>query len=104
MVGPSAIGSENGTPSSMMSAPASTSACISGTVVLGSGSPAVMNRISALRSAALSRWNVDAMRDMSFPGLLSERDAGVLGDGVHVLVAATREIHQQHLVAAHRRS
>ena len=49
MVGPSAIGSENGTPSSMMSAPASTSACISGTVSAGSGSPAVMNGISALR-------------------------------------------------------
>ena len=32
ITGPSAIGSENGTPSSMMSAPASTSACISGTV------------------------------------------------------------------------
>ena len=42
ITGPSAIGSENGTPSSMMSAPASTSPCISGTVSAGCGSPAVM--------------------------------------------------------------
>jgi hypothetical protein len=40
--GPSAMGSENGTPSSRMSAPASTSARISGTVSEGCGSPAVM--------------------------------------------------------------
>ena len=51
ITGPSAIGSENGTPSSRMSAPASTSACISGTVSGGAGSPAVMNGISALRRA-----------------------------------------------------
>ena len=43
MVGPSAIGSENGTPSSMTSAPASASACITGTVASSEGSPAVMN-------------------------------------------------------------
>ena len=56
MVGPSAIGSEKGTPSSMMSAPARTSACSSGTVSAGSGSPAVMNgdqRLSPLRLQAL---------------------------------------------------
>ena len=42
ITGPSAMGSENGTPSSSRSAPASTSACISGTVTSGCGSPAVM--------------------------------------------------------------
>ena len=49
MVGPSAIGSENGTPSSITSAPASTSACMTGTVASSDGSPAVMKGISALR-------------------------------------------------------
>ena len=37
MVGPSAIGSENGTPSSITSAPAAASACITGTVADLSG-------------------------------------------------------------------
>ena len=51
ITGPSAIGSENGTPSSRTSAPAATSACISGTVQDGSGSPAVINGINNLRPA-----------------------------------------------------
>ena len=42
ITGPSAMGSENGTPSSRTSAPASTSACIRGTVAAGEGSPAAM--------------------------------------------------------------
>jgi hypothetical protein len=42
ITGPSAIGSENGTPSSITSAPARASACISGTVRSGAGSPAAM--------------------------------------------------------------
>src|SRR3546814_1134066 len=62
MVGPSAIGSENGTPSSITSAPASTSACITGTSASSDGSPAVTNGISALRSAALSWANLVSMR------------------------------------------
>ena len=39
ITGPSAIGSEKGTPSSMMSAPASAMASITSTVASGSGSP-----------------------------------------------------------------
>ena len=42
ITGPSAIGSENGTPSSITSAPALTSACMIGTVAVGAGSPEVM--------------------------------------------------------------
>ena len=42
ITGPSAMGSEKGTPSSSRSAPASTRACISGTVTSGCGSPAVI--------------------------------------------------------------
>jgi hypothetical protein len=41
MTGPSAIGSENGTPSSIASAPQATIACISGTVISRPGWPAV---------------------------------------------------------------
>ena len=48
-----------------MSAPDSVKACIRGTVDAGSGSPAVMNGISALRSADLSFAKVAAMRDMN---------------------------------------
>src|SRR6267142_2159485 len=49
ITGPSAIGSENGTPSSRMSEPASTRPRMSGTVSEGCGSPAVMYGMSALR-------------------------------------------------------
>jgi hypothetical protein len=41
MTGPSAIGSEKGTPSSMMSAPPSASACMICGVESANGSPAV---------------------------------------------------------------
>src|SRR6185437_863993 len=96
ITGPSAIGSENGTPSSITSAPAFTSACITGTVCAGAGSPAVTKGTNAGRCAARSFSNVAAMR------LISERDARGLGDGVHVLVAPPREIHEEDPVARHR--
>jgi hypothetical protein len=63
MVGPSAIGSENGTPSSMMSAPPATSACISGTVWSGSrvaGGDERDQRLAALRLQALETVIRDA--------------------------------------------
>ena len=41
MTGPSAMGSEKGTPSSMMSAPASTMPCMSAGVMSENGKPAV---------------------------------------------------------------
>ena len=47
MTGPSAIGSENGIPSSIISAPEVTKACINLTVSDGCGSPAVINGIKA---------------------------------------------------------
>ena len=45
ITGPSAIGSENGIPNSIKSAPASTRACMIFTVSEGSGSPAVTKGI-----------------------------------------------------------
>src|SRR5690606_15143304 len=71
MVGPSAIGSENGTPSSSTSAPAATSACITGTVASSNGSPAVMKGIRALRPAALSAANFLSRRLIRSARLLS---------------------------------
>ena len=62
ITGPSAIGSENGTPSSRRSAPASTKRCMSGTVQPGSGSPAVMKGTSALRPAARNPAKRSSMR------------------------------------------
>ena len=41
ITGPSAIGSENGTPSSIMSAPPAASACMISGVASANGSPAV---------------------------------------------------------------
>src|SRR5574337_77261 len=107
MVGPSAMGSEKGTPSSMMSAPPATRARMRGKVSSGEGSPAVMKGMRALRPlwARLAKvvWILDIAKGAGGPGHPgnrkgSESDAGTLGHGVHVLVPATREIHQQELV------
>ena len=78
--------------SSMMSAPASTSACISGTVRPGSGSPAVMNgnqRLAALAVQAFEKY---------FECATSELDPRLFGHGMHVLVTAPGEVDQQNLV------
>src|SRR5215831_16480475 len=62
MIGPSAIGSENGRPSSMRSAPDCSSASISATVRSTSGWPAVMYGTSARRPAARSSARRRSMR------------------------------------------
>ena len=64
ITGPSAEGSEKGTPSSMMSAPAFAMACISEGVLSAKGKPAVTNGIRALRPVALSWARVVSMRLM----------------------------------------
>src|SRR5258708_11551290 len=98
ITGPSAMGSENGTPSSITSAPFFASACITATVCRGLGSPAVTEGMSAERRAARSFSNVAGMRLKRF----LECDSRGLAHGMHVLVAAPREVHEQNLVAAHR--
>src|SRR5690606_37947849 len=115
ITGPSAIGSENGTPSSMQSAPAATSACITGTVASSEGSPAVMKGIRALRPSARRRAKAESMRLIAgAPGSAragargtgktcrrrpaSEFDAFARGDGVHVLVPTTGQVAQHQLV------
>src|SRR3954468_18074421 len=57
MTGPSAIGSENGTPTSMTSAPASSRPLRRSTVPATDGSPAVMYGTNARRPALRSAAN-----------------------------------------------
>src|SRR6478609_1853178 len=54
IAGPSAIGSVNGMPNSMTSAPAAGNACTRASDVSGSGSPAVRNVTSAARPAVFN--------------------------------------------------
>ena len=86
ITGPSAMGSENGTPSSSTSAPASTSACISGTVAAGEGSPAAMGISADARPEAAVRAKAAAIRSLRVI-MASQLDAAAFGDGMHVLVA-----------------
>src|SRR4051794_40212670 len=57
MTGPSAIGSENGTPSSIKSAPAVSSASMMRGVAAGSGSPHVTYAITPQRCSSRSLLN-----------------------------------------------
>src|SRR6185437_2761319 len=78
ITGPSAIGSEKGTPSSITSAPPAASACMNSTVRAGSGSPAVMNGISPFRPSADNAANVFLIRDME-----CSRNCGYCALGAH---------------------
>src|SRR3989442_3572274 len=91
ITGPSAIGSENGTPSSTTSAPAATSACSNGTVTAGVGSPAVTYGINATRPAARSvanllsiRFTIRLMQNPSWPR------SGLAGWGARSVLDRTR--------------
>src|SRR5487761_2251442 len=100
MVGPSAMGSENGTPNSRMSAPPETMACIVGTQSARLGSPTEKKGISALRPARASRSNVAGIRDKSNS---LERNAATFGNRGHILVAPTGKVDQQNLFLSHGR-
>src|SRR5579872_1874200 len=65
ITGPSAIGSENGTPSSIASAPARASASTTRTVVSRSGSPQVTYAIKPQRRLSRSRLNASPTRVMT---------------------------------------
>ena len=64
ITGPSAIGSENGIPSSMMSAPAAGSSLNNRSVVARSGNPAVINGSSAQRPSARALAKAPCTRSM----------------------------------------
>src|SRR5438270_4307808 len=98
MTGPSAIGSENGNPSSMTSAPASVIAASNSTVRSASGCPAVMYGMSARRPAAFSAANRFAIASDE---IVADADAiavGIVGldDGAskHAVWRLIREIHK----------
>ncbi|MNR13723.1 hypothetical protein D3C85_1301470 [compost metagenome] len=82
ITGPSAIGSENGMPSSITSAPPSTRPCIRLTVRPGLGSPAVMNGIRAFSPAACRRVKVSAIRLITrfLAAGLTISQAGIIGE------------------------
>src|SRR5580658_4606159 len=97
ITGPSAIGSENGTPSSIRSAPPRSSAATSSGVRSGEGSPAVMyvikaGRRSVVRSLSKSRpilvWLIELLK--------------ILAINVRVFVAAPGEIDDEQLIFTSR--
>src|SRR5688572_11517270 len=108
MTGPSAIGSEKGTPTSMMSAPACSRASIRSAVVLRSGSPAVMKGTKALRLLPRSSWNLFSILVME----LRCRDPGGVGSTrqglprqphrlIHIFIPAPGQVHHRDLVFSH---
>ncbi len=79
MTGPSAMGSENGIPSSIRSAPAAAMARTSFSVVSMSGSPQVTKGMNALRENTLFMTASESIMDVP---------PSVSGDGRDVLVPA----------------
>src|SRR5450830_291882 len=84
----------------MISAPPATSACISGTVSSGAGSPAVMKVTSAVLFCAFKALKVAAMLDMSVS--LVEVQTHTLCDRMHVLVTPARQVGQYNLILRQR--
>src|SRR5664279_5174838 len=122
ITGPSAMGSLNGTPSSMMSAPAAAIANMIAAVPSACGSPVVMYGMTALRWHSRSAAKVALMRLIAGPGATpaarARRDpssgTGVtlssrssprveLRHGGDVLVATARQVDEQVLIAAQGR-
>src|SRR6185312_1654548 len=86
----------------MISAPACTSSCISGTIIPGSGSPAVIKGMSAFLRFWRSLPNSVEIRDMN--GLCRlEGDMRSARNGGYILVATPRQVHQQQLIGSERR-
>src|SRR5579884_2268726 len=91
ITGPSAIGSENGTPSSIRSQPPRSSAATSSGVRSGVGSPAVMYAIRPARPRSLRRSKSRLIRVWLIEIL------HVLAINIGVLVAAAGEVHHDNL-------
>src|SRR4030042_1637094 len=90
MVGPSARGSEKGTPNSRMSAPRAAISRARARVVARSGSPAVIKGIRAFSPLALSCLNTLSMR---LTGHLHS-----FGHCVHVLVTPAGEVDDNDVI------
>src|SRR5512134_2676236 len=109
MAGPSAIGSENGMPSSIRSAPADGRRRSISIDVLRSGSPAVTNVTRPPRACCLSAAKRRAIRCSVIilvpPVPVSlERDAEIPRGGEHVLVTSAAQIHQDYMFGRQCRS
>src|SRR3990170_2321036 len=94
MTGPSANGSENGTPTSRMSAPPLAIRTRMSRLRSRSGSPAVTYVTKPTRPALRRSRNAASIRDMSL--LLK-----TLLHRLHVLVAAAGQVDEEHGVLAH---
>src|SRR5690606_21447657 len=94
MTDPSARGSEYGTPSSIRSAPLASSLRMMSTVVSRSGSPIVMNGMSAVPPSARMRRNSSSM---AFIALALQ----VRHDRFHVLVAPAGQVDDDDPVPPH---
>src|SRR5262245_4009946 len=93
MTGPSASGSENGTPTSRTSVPAASRRCRIAADVARSGSPAVTYVTRPVFPSSRRRLKRSSSRDMAH---LRQ----CLLDRLHVFVSTTREVHQQHGIAS----
>src|SRR5690349_21362068 len=97
IAGPSAMGSEKGMPSSMMSAPAPGRPLSTAREVSWSGSPAVMNATRPARPSRFSSANFLSIRVVT-----SIRPSGfgaqIAGNGIEVLVAAARDVHHHQVI------
>src|SRR5437867_12306127 len=91
MTGPSAMGSEKGTPSSIKSTPPRSSAATSAAVRSGAGSPAVMYPISPGRPSCLSRSKSRLMR-------VTIEFLDVFSVDVSIFVASPGKVHNEDLV------
>src|SRR5216110_2253492 len=99
ITGPSAIGSENGTPTSMTSAPASSSACSSSNERARSGWPAVTYTINARLLDARNAANRRSMADKS-DEIVADTNAVAVGilrlddrAKEHARLVALRQVH-----------
>src|SRR5690606_15209587 len=89
------MGSENGMPSSIISAPAAAIACMAGSVISGLGSPATMYATSALRSLSLIFVKHCVIR------FISDLNSIHLGYCEDILIASAGKIDNNNCVGVH---
>src|SRR5271170_3407315 len=105
MVGPSATGSLNGTPSSITSAPASAAASTIFPVASSDGSPAVIYATSPSSPASASSRKRRPMRPSDFPASAGTPEVGlgiaasdISRESFHIFVAAAGNIQYDDLI------
>ena len=99
ITGPSAIGSEKGTPSSIKSAPPRSSASTRSTVNSGLGSPPVRYAMNALRSSRLAGLEQPFRSVSPWPPASDVQLRHIFAIDVDVFIAASRNVHEIDLRA-----